>query len=214
MNNTILKNVFYINLLHRTDRKEKVENHLNKLNWKYERFNAICLPKKKHSGRIGCSMSHLKVLQKAYDNNLEYVVILEDDIEIENHCLFNKNVSSILNSSHNFDVLLFAGNCSGKQQKINNNMVKVSHCQTTTGYLVKCHYYPTLINNIKEGIQMLIKEPDNHYYYAIDKYWLKLQKQHEWILLYPILAYQRDDYSDIEGRCVNYSNIMKNVNII
>ena len=56
-----MKNVFYINLKHRTDRKKSVENELNTLGWKYERFEAIKLV----NGRVGCSMSHLKLLEKA-----------------------------------------------------------------------------------------------------------------------------------------------------
>ena len=59
--NIILENVFYINLEERIDRKTHVENELNSLGWIYERFNAI----KAKSGRIGCSMSHLKLLVKA-----------------------------------------------------------------------------------------------------------------------------------------------------
>ena len=52
----MIENVFYINLETRKDRKKQVEQELNALGWKYERFNAI----RHTNGRIGCSMSHLK----------------------------------------------------------------------------------------------------------------------------------------------------------
>ena len=40
-NNSLFGGVFYINLEHRTDRKDQIESELNKMNLKYERFNAI-----------------------------------------------------------------------------------------------------------------------------------------------------------------------------
>ena len=83
----MLKNVFYINLNHRTDRKIQVENELNEMGWEYERFNAI----KMKDGRVGCSMSHLKLLQMARDKNLEYIVIVEDDIQFTKKNWFTNN---------------------------------------------------------------------------------------------------------------------------
>ena len=108
----------------------------------------------------------------------------------------------------NWDVLLLAGNNVPPYIKVDNTCVKVSHCQTTTGYIVKSHYYDILINNIKEGIQYLMKDPNNHFHYAIDKYWLLLQKQNNWFLIIPPTVIQREDYSDIEKRNTNYKHLM------
>ena len=86
-----LDNIFYINLEERRDRKQHVENELKKVGWdNYTRFNAI----KNKNGRVGCSMSHLKVIQDAKKNNLPYVVILEDDIEFTNPELFQKLIKT------------------------------------------------------------------------------------------------------------------------
>ena len=69
---------FYINLDHRTDRKQHIEHQLEqiRMNHNITRFNAI----KNANGRIGCSLSHLKCLQMAKEAKLECVMILEDDI--------------------------------------------------------------------------------------------------------------------------------------
>ena len=56
----MLENVFYINLAHRLDRKRQIEQELNELQWKYNRFNAVKL----NDGRTGCSMSHLTLLKR------------------------------------------------------------------------------------------------------------------------------------------------------
>ena len=81
----ILENVYYINLEERTDRKTHVEKELTELGWNFQRFNAV----KAKSGRIGCSMSHLKLLMKAKKENLPYIVIVEDDIQFTNKQKFN-----------------------------------------------------------------------------------------------------------------------------
>jgi hypothetical protein len=81
----ILENVYYINLESRTDRKDLVEKELKQLGWKYERFNAVRLK----DGRAGCSMSHLKILEMAKEKNLEYVVVIEDDIQFTKPAQYN-----------------------------------------------------------------------------------------------------------------------------
>ena len=74
---------------------------------------------------------------------------------------------------------------------LDDTCVKVTQCQTTTGYLVRKHYYNILIdNNIRNGITNLIKEPNKHFLYAIDKYWFKLQQRDNWFLITPLTVTQ------------------------
>jgi len=199
-----IKHVFYINLESREDRKRHVENELSKLGLKGTRFNAIKLT----NGAIGCSMSHLKVLECAQNNNLDHVVIVEDDITFLQPELFKSQLDCFLKNNTHFDVALIAGNNCPPFKVINNTCVKVSKCQTTTGYLVKQHYYKTLIENIREGISKLLKEPEKHVLYAIDKYWFRLQEKHNWFLITPLTVIQRADYSDIEKKSTNYAKGM------
>jgi hypothetical protein len=110
-----------------------------------------------------------------------------------------------------WNVMLIAGNNVPPYKKIDDTCIRVSHCQTTTGYIVKNTYYDTLIDNIKTGIEKLMKNPTNAFSYAIDKYWIQLQKKDVWYLLAPIIAIQREDYSDIEQRTTNYEYIMKDL---
>jgi len=205
MNNIFdIKNAFYINLLSRPDRKKHVEDQLEKIGIKAERFNAIKLK----NGAVGCSMSHLKCLEIARTNNWDHVLIVEDDILFLNPALFIHKLNEFLSNHKNFDVLLFAGNNMPPYVTIDNSCVKVSKCQTTTGYLVKSHYYDTLIHNYKEGIKKLMNEPLKHAIYAIDKYWFRLQEKDKWYLIIPLSVTQREDYSDIEKKRTNYTNVM------
>jgi glycosyl transferase, family 25 len=200
-----IKHAFYINLESRPDRRLHCERQLSLIGVKAERFNAIKLA----NGAIGCSLSHLKCLETALANNWEQVLIVEDDIQFLQPELFVTQLNKFLDRrQNNFDVALIGGNNLPPYQKIDDSCVKVTRCQTTTGYLVQRHYYKVLITNIREGINMLMREPDNRFSYAIDKYWFKLQATDNWFLIVPLTVTQREDYSDIEQRRTNYTRAM------
>jgi glycosyl transferase family 25 len=199
-----IKHAFYINLESRTDRKTYVEAEFAKIGIPIQRFNAIKL----QNGAIGCSMSHLKIISDAKKHNLDHVLIVEDDIQFTNPELFIKQFNLFLANHAQFDVVLIGGNNVPPFKYIDDSCVKVTKCQTTTGYLVKNHYYDTIIHNYKNGINKLMKSPTNRYQYAIDKYWFHLQEKHDWYLIIPLTVTQREDYSDIEKRQTNYTNMM------
>ncbi len=198
-----IMNVFYINLDSRTDRKQLVENELNELEWKYERFPAI----EKEDGRLGCSMSHLRVLMMAKERNLDYVVILEDDIHFQKPRFFNEHFKKAI--THDFDVLLIAGNIRPPITPTDNpNLFRVQKSYTTTGYIVKNHYYDKLIQNYKMGILQLMKNPEQMGRYEIDVFWDTLQQKDNWFIIMPRTVTQLVDYSDILKKNVNYDHLM------
>lgn len=206
--NYLLENVYYINLEERKDRKDLVESELKKLKWKYERFNAIRLK----DGRVGCSMSHLKLLEMAKAKQLEYIVIVEDDIQFMkpeqyNYMLaeFNKFMKS---NNIEYDVLLLAGNLRPPIARLTNFITRIYKSWTTTGYIVKRHYYDTLINNFRDGINLLIKNPKIKGKYEIDTYWHSLQASGRWYILSPRTVTQRPNFSTIENRYTDYNYLM------
>jgi GR25 family glycosyltransferase involved in LPS biosynthesis len=203
-----IKHALYINLKHRIDRKVHVEQQLASIGiTSPTRFNAIKLP----NGALGCSMSHLRCLQIAKEEKWPHLLLCEDDIQFLDPNLFVKQINGFLENHEDdstWDVLLIAGNNMPPYGIEDDYSVRVFQCQTTTGYLVKQHYYDKLIANIKGGIEKLIKEPHNHRFYAIDKYWFQLQQEDYWFLITPLTVVQREDYSDIEKRRTNYKNAM------
>ena len=208
-NITDIKHVFYINLEHRLDRKNHVEEQLKNIGIQNaQRFNAIKLPN--GNGAIGCSMSHLKCLEIAKKSGWDHIMIVEDDITFLNPFLFVKQLNQFLSlHPEGWDVILIAGNNASKSYtSVDDTCIKVDKCQTTTGYIVHSHYYDILIENIKHGINHLLREPDKHVLYAIDKYWFTLQEKHSWYLIIPLTVTQREDYSDIEKRRTNYTRVM------
>lgn len=203
-----IKNTFYINLEHRTDRKEHVEKQLDYIGIKAKRFNAI----KMTNGAIGCSMSHLKILEDSIKNKLDHILIVEDDITFLNPELFKTQINKFFElHGNNWDVILFAGNNMPPFENIDETCIKVSRCQTTTGYLVNGHYIQVLAANVKMGLTYLLNSPNEKPKFAIDKFWFVLQGTSKWYLITPLTVVQREDYSDIEKKVTNYSNLMQDL---
>lgn len=200
-----IQHAFYINLDERTDRKQFVENEMQLLGINAQRFSAI----KNLNGAIGCTLSHLKLLEMAIKNNYEHILIVEDDIQFLRPKLFQQQFNNFLKfHGNNWDVIIISGNNVPPYERIDDSCVKVKSCQTTTGYLVNGHYIRKLRNNIREGLENLIRHPDQHYYYAVDKYWFRLQAIDNWYLIIPLTVVQREGYSDIEKKNTNYSRMM------
>ena len=200
-------NHYYINLDHRKDRNESTIQELSKIGiHNPNRFSAI----KKDNGAIGCFMSHLEVLKSARNKRLPYVTIFEDDILFLDPKETLDKLGLIINSDIEWDVILLGGNNYPPYQKINDDCIKVNNCQCCTAYIVKQSYYDTLINHWQKGLQKLIETNDIPNY-ALDQYWKILQKKDNFILITPLKVVQRESYSDIERKNVNYVDMMKNI---
>jgi GR25 family glycosyltransferase involved in LPS biosynthesis len=201
----LFEHTLFINLENRTDRLEHVTNELQKIGVVGERFNA-CRTK---DGAIGCSMSHIKCLELARKRNYEAVFICEDDITFLNPAILLDSLQKFENNCElEWDVLIIGGNNAPPYEMCNDHCIRVHSCQTTTGYVVKKHYYNTLIKNFRESVSNLLRDPENKRVYALDMYWKRLQTTGKWYMLYPLTVVQCDGYSDIEERDVDYRGLM------
>jgi GR25 family glycosyltransferase involved in LPS biosynthesis len=194
--------IFYINLNHRTDRNKHVLQQIKTIGCTGIRIEAVeC-----KQGAIGCGMSHIRCLELAKENNLPFVCIVEDDITFTNPDLFRSQLDSFLSSSMDWDVLLLGTNMGPPFDK-EEGCLRVFNAQTTTGYIVKHHYYDTLLNSFKRSVGYLLTDY-NVKMFAIDIQWKQLQQRDRWYVLYPLTVIQKEDYSDIEKGIVNYSSKM------
>ena len=208
-----IQHAIYINLESRADRRAHVEAQLAVLkhsdnglsNLVAERFNAI---KHATSGAIGCSMSHMRCIQLAKQRGWDHVLVCEDDVLFTSVPLFLTQLSKFMTTVPAWDVVLLAGNNIPPYRVVNDACVQVGSCQTTTAYIVRAHYYDTLIANYRAGIHKLMRDPLQKINYAIDRYWFELQRRDRWFLITPLSVVQREDYSDIEQRVTNYGHLM------
>jgi len=195
-------NVLYINLSHRLDRNQHVIQQLQQIGFTGKRVEAVeC-----KQGAIGCAMSHIRCLEIAKENNWPSVCIVEDDIEFTNPSLFQLQLNHFLTSSIGWDILLLGTNMGPPFDK-KEGCLRVFNAQTTTGYIVKHHYYDTLIDCFRKSVGQLLRDY-NVKSYAIDIQWKQLQQRDQWYVLHPLTVIQRKDYSDIEQCDVNYGDRM------
>jgi len=187
----------YINLDTRTDRKYGFETQISVLNPdKIQRFSAIA----DSNGAIGCTKSHIAVLEMAIANSWKNVMILEDDARWNS---IWSGIPTFENLAKNqFDVIVL---CS-VHANFCPETYKLYSCQTTTAYFVNNHYFQKLLDNFKESLVALEKTGSREKF-AIDMHWKNLQKIDNWYVVAPSLFIQTPSYSDIENRNVNYTDV-------
>jgi GR25 family glycosyltransferase involved in LPS biosynthesis len=202
---SLFENTLFINLEHRTDRLEHALMEFKKMGIKTERVNAI----KMQNGAIGCTLSHIKCIELAKSRDWEQVFICEDDITFLNPELLKRNIDLFYNNDDIlWDVLIIGGNNVPPYQQLYEYAARIFQNQTTTGYIVKKQYYDTLLTNFKESAANLLRNPDNKFEYALDKYWNRLQMQDFWYMITPPTVTQYENYSDIECETTNYDFLM------
>jgi GR25 family glycosyltransferase involved in LPS biosynthesis len=201
----LFEHTLFINLEHRTDRLEHALAEFKKMDINAERVNAV----KMKNGAIGCTMSHIKCIELAKARNWDQVFICEDDITFLNPELLKRNVDLFVeNDDILWDVLIIGGNNVPPYQQLYEYAARIFRNQTTTGYIVKKQYYDTLLTNFKESAANLLRNPDNKFDYALDKYWNRLQMQDFWYMITPPTVTQYANYSDIEEQNTNYDFLM------
>jgi glycosyl transferase family 25 len=181
---------------------------MKKMRWKCERFNAIRLK----DGRLGCSISHLKLLEMAKEKRLDYIVIIEDDIQFTKPEEYNSMLvefnSFMQQTNLDYDVLMIAGNLRGPVSHLSKFIYRVFNSFVAAGYIVKKHYYDTIIQNYREGIYKLLQNPNSRGMYEVDVYWKKLQAKDRWYIFMPRTVTQLPNFSTIENRYADYNYLM------
>jgi hypothetical protein len=196
--NDCISHVVYINLEERTDRRAKIETELQTVfsKSKIHRYNA-----QKHAhGGIGCSLSQVGAIELAKRMKWPNVLVVEDDFVFATEDLKKGEGSFIEHYKKAHDVILLGGtfvHCT--------NTGKVRYAASAIGYFVESHYYDTLLENFKTGVEMFMKT-NNYSEYACDRYWNRLQIKDEWYIANPMICRQLKGYSDIEKKDVDYKD--------
>ena len=202
--------VVYINLQHRTDRKEFILHEIQKIKNINEdqiyRIDAVLEPM---CGHIGCGKSHIKALELAIQNNWQSVLILEDDFYFTEHYEGENSFNKIQNLE--WDVMLLAQGYHCNQDSEYAFLKKARRATTASGYIVRQHYYTILLDNFKGSISTMEQEFKKHsencvaqnapisklnICSAIDQYWFSLQERDTFYMFDPPIGSQRPIWSD------------------
>jgi len=201
--------IYYINIAERTDRNKEFLNEMKKYdvpNSKIVRIDAVY---DKQRGALGCTKSHIKTLEQFIQSGYKNCIIFEDDFEFS---LPKKNaivsIQNFFNLNIPYDVVMLSANDLKFTKSQYSGLSKAIDVQTTAGYMISSDFAKNLLENFKAGSILLEKSYSNKDYdgvYAIDIYWKKLQRNSKWYIFNPKLGKQRESYSDIEQRSVNYN---------
>ena len=196
--------ILYINLAHRTDRKEHVIHEIHKIcgdDSKIHRIDAI----RTEPGALGCGLSHIKALEYTMMHpEWRTVLILEDDFTF--HGDDTTALSTALRTLliPQMDVGLLSYNHSVLRYEDTSTTIKrVLYSQTTSSYCIRSSYVPTLLQNMRESTTDMIIRGKTHEN-CVDIHWTTLQPHGHWYALFPAIGYQYDNYSDIEKRVTQY----------
>lgn len=201
--NNIFKNTVVLSLPHRLDRQNQVKLDLKKINIKWSFFEAIngheltvrtmpeLLP-----GEEGIKLSHIKILEYAKQQNLDSIFIFEDDVELDIDVL--PKLKQMSNVSENCELLYLGGHHREPIYHVNQNIYKTLSTYTTHAMWIK----NTLFDKALERIKTLNNQ-------QLDNCYVSLQKEHNTYTFYPAIAWQSNDYSDIQNKFINY-NWLKN----
>jgi glycosyl transferase family 25 len=227
--------IVVINLKARTDRLRAFEDSMQAAGIdcnkeRVVRFEAIEMPQK---GWLGCTRSHIAVLERAIAQQWPRLTVFEDDFQWR--C--NGNVVSAVSGTLSqlpaqFDVFLLdafvrdsepieptasAGAVSDIVRATAtagtaNVPERVRQASVAAGYIVQQHYFATLLANFRESEalqeQQLLTRDDYHskWWCALDQHWQWLQGAPDarWFTTKPPFGMQASGFSDIESQYVQH----------
>lgn len=193
----VVKNVFVIHLEHRHDRLFYIQEEILKITENYSLFSACNGHELKTSynllpGELGIQQTHIKLLNLAKNLELESVLILEDDVAFS-ESIQQLLIDSLKNVPDNCDLLYLGGTHKQPIQTIKENIFRVYNTVTLHAVWIHSRVYKKIINCIENN-------PDK----PVDDAYAILQPKLNAYCVYPPLAWQKDDYSDIQNKFVQY----------
>lgn len=194
--------IIYINLDHRTDRKELIEREFDRLGIPQKKVHRQSGIFDRLNGAKGCMLSHIKALELAESKGWERTLILEDD------ALFISDLESMELSLDTFyesvgsewDVFFLGGTYRKTETTPWNAFSRVLEGLCGHAYLVRRPY----LNKIRACFLCSSQLIQDHLFtgqsldYALDRVWKILQEQDRWYASKEQFVIQRILSSDID----------------
>jgi len=208
--------VIYINLDSRKDRNEEILGEIRRIGIPEEKIHRLSAVKRSW-GALGCALSHQAVLDFIIQKGWNRTLVLEDDAGFEDKDTERwenglKDISSFMESSgtedtdSKWDVIFLGGFVRDENGPVKTDYKSLWRTRNTScahAYIVRGKYAPTMRDITNMAIQMLMKSPSNYKQYFLDNAWVPLMAKDKWYITLPTLAFQRESYSDIEGKTAN-----------
>ena len=179
--------IYCVNLEERKDRWTEAKREFRKANIKAKHFSAI----KDVPAFVGCWKSHLEILREAREKD-ENVFIFEDDAFIIGQEQIEDTIEEL--AQIEWDMFYLGGNILRPFFQVTKRLARLSHCQSTHAYGVN-----------KKILDPLIKIVEANKTHIDVVYADIIVPNVKAFISIPLIATQRESYSDIEGRMMDYS---------
>jgi GR25 family glycosyltransferase involved in LPS biosynthesis len=198
--NKFFTQCYVTNMSYRPDRLAQATEEIRKLELGFIREEGIIYtgtPNPQWNGWIGCGLCHYNILTKA--NRDQHILIFEDDFLLINDYK-NTLESAIDELPEDWCMLHLGGNICRPIVRYSEHLGKTSHVQATHAYAVNKNFIPTLIEELTPVLETRIIDT----FYADN-----IVPKYECYITIPMVAVQRDDYSDIDSKAVSYRSWME-----
>ena len=195
-------NAFCIHLPHRTDRMD----HMKRMQEMYPFLTIHFVEGVRHeNGAIGCLRSHKKILQMAKEQQLPYILVLEDDCEFLLSPTYLKNtVLEILEYMKFHPEIQVINGCGNLVEFKIDRIDKFKHTfflRSPDVRTTHCIFYNS------SSYDTVLECPES---LAIDEFLNKCTM----VYSYPYIAQQLESFSDINKQVVRYTNIDKSIDFV
>jgi hypothetical protein len=201
--------IYYINLEHRTDRREQFLNEMKLLGVPDSKIVRIDGVYTKDCGAIGCGYSHIKALTAFIESGHKNCIIFEDDFKITldiNYATYL--LRTIFEKNIQFDLFMLAGNIHKAESTNILAIYKAHKVLTTSSYIITREFASVLKELWLQHMPLLEEEyktsENKPKEYCIDVVWTKIQPRNRCYIFIPKIGKQRKSYSDIENIVTDY----------
>lgn len=191
-----ISKIVYINMDSRTDRRELMEQELQRVGWKAQRFSASSY---KGCPNSGCLLSHATVLEQAYDEGCENVLVIEDDFKfIDDVGKVCNDIDAFFKSGLDWDVVMLTTCAAVKAEPPSESCLvsKIVSSGNGAAYLVNRSMMLEMSMLFKANLENLYNTK-RHWEYQNDILWKQLMPQSNWYMFNDYLGYQREGFSDL-----------------
>ncbi len=203
---SLLDAIYCINLERRPERWQSFKDAWSPLDIKINKFSAVDAQDlmyeegeyANHShfhnlGSLGCSLSHIQVLERAIYSKQKEILILEDDA-VPCEDFVNRFNTAYAELPEDYKFCYIGGSNIEDPEQVTAHIGLAKNTKSTAGYLIKTEIAPAIIQYVK----------DNMFKAAIDEVYALVQKQIPVHIFTPRLIHQEEGYSDIIKQNVNY----------
>ncbi len=225
--NDFFDGIYCVNLDHRTDKWEDCKRDFDSIGCEVHRFSAINgfeigIPPQipdpnfeiaglrgfsvMRPGQIGCLLSHLGIIRLAMSKGMKNVMIVEDDVQFDVE-KFPEQCEFLNELPVNWNMIYFGGNhqtdptpCLDLDTMIESKTISITTCTFTT-HCLAINLQSPIISNMIFMIQQVALPVDVCYasFHPTNYIFTSTKK----------ITWQREAFSDIEQRVVNYDSVLK-----